>query len=76
MSKANLSIEFSNHLRHQVVEVIERHLTFMFAHDIAGRVNEHQCGPSAARILLPHLELSVVNNWMFKLVAVNGLVNI
>ena len=48
----------------------------MFAHDIAGRVDEHQCGPSAAGILLPHLELSIVNNWMFKLVPANGLVNI
>ena len=48
----------------------------MLAHDVPRGVDEHQCGPGAARVLLPHFELSIVDHRVFKLIAPDSLINI
>ena len=48
----------------------------MLAHNVALRVDEHQCGPGPAGILLPHLKLAIVDYRVFKLVAADGIVQV
>ena len=65
-------VELRHHARHQGIELLEGQLALVLADDVAEGVNEHQRGPGAAGILLPDLELGVVDYRMLQLAPAHG----
>ena len=67
-----LRVKLGNHPAQQVVKSVIGQLALVLADNLAGGVNEHQRWPGAAGVLLPHLELGIVDDGMLELVALGG----
>ena len=65
-------VELGDHVGHEAVELIKGQLAFVLADYVARGVDEHEGRPSAAGVLLPHLELLVVDDRVFQPVAAYG----
>ena len=71
-----IAVELRHHAAEQVVEVIVGQFALVLANDLALGVDEHEGWPGPAGILLPDLELGVVDYGVLKLIALHGLVDV